>query len=185
MARAFIFHGTAGYPDENWFPWLKAELEKKGCETVVPQFPTPEGQTLENWFAVMEKNGWESGGETILVGHSLGGAFALRLLERGAKAKAAFLVGTPIGIGNVKNQKADGDFTGKPFDWKAIRKNCPEFSVFQSDNDPYVPIENGKELAKNLGVEMTFEPGCGHFNKASGFLKFDLLLGKIVGVLEK
>ncbi|KKS50273.1 MAG: hypothetical protein UW01_C0001G0132 [Candidatus Nomurabacteria bacterium GW2011_GWA2_43_66] len=24
--NAFIFHGTEGHPQENWFPWLKKEL---------------------------------------------------------------------------------------------------------------------------------------------------------------
>ncbi|MFA6489681.1 MAG: alpha/beta fold hydrolase [Candidatus Micrarchaeia archaeon] len=183
MAKAFIFHGTEGYPEENWFPWLKSELEKRGCATIVPQFPTPENQTLAGWFAAISKHEKELGTGTILIGHSLGGAFLLRLLERGAKAKAVFLVGTPIGMGNVKNQKGDDDFTGKAFDWKAIRKNCPSFFVIQSDNDPYVPIENGWELAKNLGVEMLFLPNCGHFNKAVGFTKFEFLLQKIETVL--
>lgn len=183
MANAFIFHGTAGYPEENWFPWLKAELEKRGCKTVVPQFPTPENQTLENWLAAMQPHRDELSPQTILIGHSLGGALLLRLLERGTKAKAAFLVATPIGWGKVRNQKTDDEFTGKPFDWKKIRENCPAFFVFQSDNDPYVPNENGRKLAKNLGVEMIFLPNCGHFNKVAGFTEFDFLLQKIEGVL--
>lgn len=182
--HAFIFHGTAGYPEENWFPGLKAGLEKRGCKTIVPQLPTPENQTLENWLEVAGKYNEEMADSPVLIGHSLGGAFLLRLLERGTKAKAVFLVGTPIGIGNVKNQKMDDDFTGKPFDWKKIRGSCPLFFVIQSDNDPYVPIENGRELAKKLGVEMLFLPNCGHFNKASGFVKFEFLLQKIEGVLR-
>jgi len=184
MARAFIFHGTAGYPEENWFPWLKAELEQRGCETIVPQFPTPENQSLEKWFAVADEYRRETEGAPILIGHSLGGAFLLRLLERGTRAKAAFLIGTPIGVGVVKNQRTDDDFTGKLFDWKKIRESCPLFFVIQSDNDPYVPIENGRELAKNLGVEMIFIPNCGHFNKAAGFVKFEFLLKKIEEVLD-
>ena len=42
----FIFHGTGGYPKENWFPWLKQQLEIKGFNVTVPQFPTPEGQSV-------------------------------------------------------------------------------------------------------------------------------------------
>ncbi len=55
--------------------------------------------------------------------------------------------------------------------------------MVNSDNDPYVCIENGKELSKQLETELIFVPGCGHFNKAAGFEKFDLLLEKMKEVL--
>ncbi len=45
--NVFIFHGSSGYPEENWFPWLKQKLEDKGLEVFVPKFPTPEGQSFE------------------------------------------------------------------------------------------------------------------------------------------
>ena len=41
MKTAIIIHGTEGYPEENWFPWLKSELEIIGYQTFVPQFPSP------------------------------------------------------------------------------------------------------------------------------------------------
>lgn len=41
MKIAFIFHGTAGFPEEDWFPRLKGKLEKRGYQVFVPQFPTP------------------------------------------------------------------------------------------------------------------------------------------------
>ena len=58
-------------------------------------------------------------------------------------------------------------------------KNSKRFVVFHSDNDPYVSLENGKELACHLGVNLTFLPSCGHFNAAAGFLKFERLLEEI------
>lgn len=180
MTKVFIFHGTGGSPEENWFPWLKKELEKLGCKVIVPQFPTPENQTLENWFKVLDNYKNDIDENTILVGHSLGGAFLLRVLESLEKPiKAAFLVATPIGIPPVKNWKTDKPFTGHPFDWEKIESNAKKFFVYHSDNDPYVGLENGKQLAHNLGVELTFIPNSGHFNKSAGFLEFEDLLTKI------
>ena len=113
------------------------------------------------------------------MGHSLGGTFLLRLLERGVKIKAAFLVAASAGIMPLKNWKTDLPFTKKPFNWAEIRKNCPKFVVFHSDNDPYVGITNSELLVKELGAEFVFVKGAGHFNKAAGYTEFELLLGKI------
>jgi predicted alpha/beta-fold hydrolase len=38
VTNIFIFHGTEGHPKENWFPWLKSELEAKDYNVIVPQF---------------------------------------------------------------------------------------------------------------------------------------------------
>jgi predicted alpha/beta hydrolase family esterase len=130
MTKVFIFHGTGGYPEENWFPWLKEKLEEKGCEVIVPQFPTPENQTLECWFKVFDKYRDKVDEDTILVGHSLGGSFLLRVLESLEKpARGAFFVGTPIGIPPIVNWSGDQPFTGHPFDWKKIRENSKKFCV--------------------------------------------------------
>ena len=51
--KALIFHGTHGSPEGNWFPWLHGELISKGWDVDVPAFPTPEGQSLDNWINVV------------------------------------------------------------------------------------------------------------------------------------
>lgn len=178
MANIFIIHGTNGHPQENWFPWLKAELEKLHCNVFVPKFPTPEGQTLENWLKVFEEHKCHLGGNPILVGHSLGVAFLLSVLET-TKAKAAFFVAGFTGPLGIPNDGINKSIAGREFDWKKIRKNCKRFYVFNSDNDPYVPLETGKELARNLGTEVILVKGAGHFNAKAGYTKFPLLLEKI------
>jgi len=70
-------------------------------------------------------------------------------------------------------------FLEKPFDWKKIRQNCKSFYVFHSDNDPYIPLSKAEELAKSLNAELIIVKNAGHFNKASGYIKFELLLEKI------
>lgn len=180
MANVFIFHGTGGYPEENWFPWLKEELEKLGYKVTIPQFPTPENQTLEAWFEVFDKYREQINSDTILVGHSLGGSFLLRVLESlNEPIKAAFLVAAPIGIPPIVNWSGDEPFTGHPFDWEKIKENSKSFYIYHSDNDPYVGLENGKQLSKNLETELIFIPKAGHFNKKAGYIQFNHLLENI------
>lgn len=177
MANVFIIHGTGGYPGENWFPWLKAEVEKRGHTAMVPQFPTPENQTLENWFATMEQYRAQYASDSLIVGHSLGGAFSLRVLEAApVQIRAAFLVSSPIGVPPIKNMEGDRPFIGHPFDWEKIKVAARRFEIFHSDNDPYVGLGNGQQLAANLNVKLNFVPNCGHFNATAGFLKFERLL---------
>ena len=108
----------------------------------------------------------------------------MRILERLKKpVKAACLVGTPVGVRPILNYERDCGFSGFSFDWETIAKNARHFVVFQSDNDPYVSLGNGKELAKNLGVKLDFVPNAGHFNSKAGYDTFDLLLEKLKPIL--
>jgi predicted alpha/beta hydrolase family esterase len=186
MKYVIIIHGTEGYPEENWFPWLKQELEKKGYKVFVPQFPSPPKvpAKIAEWFEVLENYEQYINEDTILIGHSLGGVFTLRILERlKHPVKAAYFVGTPIGVRPILNYVRDNSFSGFSFDWKSIIKKAHYFAVFQSDNDPYVSLGNGKELAKNLNVKLNFVPNAGHFNFKAGYKKFDLLLEKLKSIL--
>jgi predicted alpha/beta hydrolase family esterase len=180
MTNVFIIHGTHGCPEENWFPWLQVKLEKLGCHVSVPRFPTPEGQTLEAWFTVFEKYLEFYNVETILIGHSLGGAFALRVLEKyPTKIKSAYIVASPCGIVPSDFPGADLTdlpFVGHPFNWKVIQERASSFHVFHSDNDPYIDIKNSEETASKLGTEVILVPQAGHFNAKAGYTEFEALL---------
>lgn len=178
MSTIFIIHGVGGNPEENWFPWLKAELEKRGNRVIVPQFPTPEGQTLENWLTTLKTYEAELSSETIFVGHSLGGCFVLNLLEL-YPAKAAFLV-APV-FGKVENIFAPTmkSFYEYNFNWELLKNNCHHFEIFHSENDPYLKLEETEKLAKALDTPLTLIPGAGHFNAKAGYTTFEQLLERI------
>ncbi|MES2023758.1 MAG: alpha/beta hydrolase [Patescibacteria group bacterium] len=181
-SNIFIFHGTEGHPNENWFPWLREKLEEKDCKVFVPQFPSPPvvpAKILE-WFQVLKNYEQYFNENTIFVGHSLGGIFALRVLE-GLKhpIKAVFLIGTPIGVKPILNYDRDKSFSEFNFNWVTIKGNAKKFVVYQSDNDPYVSLGNGMQLAKELGVELNFIPNAGHFNMKAGYTSFPDLLEKV------
>ncbi len=186
-STVFIFHGTEGYPEENWFPWLKTELEKHSCRVFVPQFPSPPvvPAKIVEWFDVFKTYESQLSEETICIGHSLGGKFLLRVLEKCKHPiKAACFIGTPIGIPPIANNARDHAFTGNNFDWEIIKRNAGQCIVYQSDNDPYVGFENGKVLAKNLGTELSFVPNAGHFNTKAGYTRFEDLRDKILSILK-
>ncbi len=184
MPEVFIFHGTAGSPKGNWFPWLKSELENLGCRLTVPRFPTPEGQSLDSWLEILSKYEKQITVSTILIGHSLGGLFLLRLLERlSHRVAAAYFVAAPVGVKPILYYDGDEKFSGFSFNWKEIKKKASKFFVYHSDNDPYVSLGNGEELARRLGVNLTLIPSAGHLNAESGYTKFDRLLMDIKKIL--
>lgn len=176
-----IIHGAYGNPEESWFPWLKDELEKLNCKVFIPGFPTPKDQTLQNWINVFEGYKQRLEKDCIVVGHSLGSAFLLTVLERlNRPIKAAFFVsGFAEQLGNKEFDEINRTFVEKSFDWEKIKENCRDFHVFHSDDDPYVSLEKAEHLAKNLSVEVSLVKGAGHFNKRSGYGRFELLLEKI------
>lgn len=183
MANAFIFHGTYGYPEENWFPWLKYELEKLGCDTTVPKFPTPENQTLANWLKLFTPLEGKLNSETILIGHSMGSAFALDILQMKArKVRAVFLVSPSIADlpdPEDKFNKLNRSFYEKGFDWNTIKESSNSFHAIGSDNDPYIPMSEMEKVAKYLGIKLTVIKGAGHFNKKAGYAEFPQLLAMI------
>ena len=180
MTNIFIIHGAYGHPEENWFPWLKSELEKLDCRVFIPEFPTPENQSLENWLRVFKDYEQYLDKDSIVVGHSLGSAFLLNVLEKLDKPiTAAFFVSGFTGLLNHPIDEINKTFVDKRFDWQKIKQNCSKFYVFHSDNDPYVLLEEAKQLVKNLDTDVILVKNAGHFNKKAGYTKFELLFEKI------
>ncbi len=181
MTNIIIIHGTGGSPNGNWFPWLKSELEKLDCRVFVPKFPTPQNQSLDNWLKIFKDYEKYLDENSIVVGHSLGPAFLLSVLENIKRPiKAAFFVAGFTGLlNNLEFDELNKTFVTKRFDWAKIRNNCKKFYVINSDNDPYGSLERGKIFTKNLGTELITLKNAGHINLEAGYSKFDFLLEKI------
>ena len=189
MRTVFIIHGSYGNPDENWFPWLKSELEHLGCRVIVPQFQTPPdedpkygGHKLHMWFEKFNEYKEFIGEDTILVGHSRGCIFIYRILEKLQKPiYASFLVGpwltrwtTPV------NWKHVDSFHEDKFHWDHMKKMCNHIEVYQSTNDE-IPVEEGKIIAEKLDATIHIVENGGHFNVARdpSYVTFPLLLENI------
>lgn len=176
MATVFIFHGLSGSPGGNWFPWFRGKLEKEGHVVTAPQFPGANRPTLDAWLKYFEQYEKLLSEKTILVGHSLGATFVLRLLEKLPRpVRASFLVAPVVGEMQNELDPLVAPFIRNGFDWGKIKKNAGSCHLFHSDNDPFIALAQVKNAARELGAIFHLLPGAGHMNEADGFTTFEQL----------
>ncbi len=185
--RAVMIHGAYGSPQENWFPWLLAELKSQGLDAYLPGFPTPEGQTLDAWRDVFVERVGRLDDSTILIGHSLGVGFILNLLEEAeSPVLGCFLVSAFVGLlGLPEFDAVNASFVDRKFDWQRIKRNAGHVRVYNGDNDPYVPLSRGADIATHLGVNLQVIKGGGHINASAGYTTFPRLLGDVLDLVRR
>lgn len=191
-----IFHGSFGNPEENWFPWLKEELEKLGQDVLSPQFPVDtwenitelgedhlsELQNLTNWTTAFEEEVLPKLKHDLplcFVGHSLAPVFILHMVDKhnlqldSAMFVAPFLqhLGRAWQIDTVNSS-----FYKTDFDFEKLKKLIPLSYAFISDNDPYVPKDKAYEFVEKIGSQLVLIENGGHFNNSAGFTTFPQLL---------
>jgi len=175
MSTVFIIHGIYGHTKENWLPWLKKELIKKGYSVIIPQFPKTKHQHLSDWIKVLDKHKNYIKDDVIFIGHSLGGAFILNILQAKKAAKTILVACVTGPLKNIFDPFMK-DITHRKFDFKKIRENCKRIHLVASDNDPYVPIKKSLTLAKKLKITPVILKNAGHINSSSGYKKLPLIL---------
>ena len=166
MKNAVILHGTGNNSQGNWFPWLKGELKKKDYKVWVPDLPEsdrPNGKLNAEYIL---KN-WELNEDSLIVGHSSGAVTIFSILQALPENKR---VAKCIFISAFKNNLGEenlSDLFTEPFDFSKIKHKAKKFIFVHSDNDPYIPVEQAVELAKEVDGELIIKPGQGHFNLSS------------------
>ncbi len=173
MRSAYIFHDAFSDPLSDWYPWMKTTLESQGYVVVVPQFPTPAGQSYESWKAAMKNYLDKFDEQTLFIGHGSGGLFAIRLLdELSIKIAGLFLVASYAEpIGHVGYDRVNETFFKQGLDWDKIKKSALVIDVFAGSDDPFVPKKAIDSLAEKLGETVHYIPDGGHLNRASGFVQ--------------
>lgn len=175
--KALIFHGTHGSPQGNWFQWLQEHLMIEGWQVATPKLPTPENQSYDNWKLALEKQIPGYADVDVVVGHSCGGSFALRLLEESLiEPEQVILVSTVSGKLDNEFDELNHSFIDKPFNWDVIKQACDNFTLLHGDNDPYVPLNQAKSLADNLQTNLIVIENGGHLNSENGYDQFPEIL---------
>ena len=152
VKRFVILHGKGSSSKDNFYAWLRKELENRGFEVQVPNLPgQDEPDDLKQ--AEFVKNNCTLDEQTVIIGHSFGGVLALRLLEQDIKINRAILIATPFS-GKFLDGKLRATVTAavqKGFDFGAIKKHSFGFTLLYDQGDLIVPMSDGEELAKKIG----------------------------------
>ncbi len=152
-----ILHGFEGRPDGNFKPWLKKELEAKGGVVIIPALPNPDQPNIEEQITFITDNA-QFNSHTVLVGHSLGVAVALKALERrGVKIKKLVLM-AGFAQPKLNTDELDAYFPSfdRTFDFEKIRSLAEEIVVIHDNKDTCVPREQAELLGKELHVKPVF-----------------------------
>jgi predicted alpha/beta hydrolase family esterase len=175
--RALILHGIDSDQTGNWFPWLKAELEKIGYEVWVPDLPNADRPNVQRYTKFLLDKNWDFQ-DSLVIGHSSGAVEVLDLLENlpeGVKVDTAIMVA--IFKGDL-GWEALKDLGYLRFDYAKIRQNAKQLIVIHSDDDPHCALDDAVEIAKDLGAETKILHGMKHFSISTDprFHKFPELL---------
>ncbi len=183
MKRAIIIHGWTGKPTDNWFQWLKDELNKLGYTAETPEMPNADKPKLSEW---MEKlRSLKPDENTLLIGHSLSNSLILHYLEKlETKAKGVVLVAAWNWL--IEDlREYHQTFFEKDFDYDLIKSKKLPIVILNSTDDPYIDFERSKNLPIKLGAKFITVENAGHFNTKAGYTKFPQLLEVIINDLNK
>ena len=164
--KYLLLHGYKNTSKEIFFPWLKNELETAGHEVICLDLPNSDKPDVAEQVEFVLKN-TSLDGDTVLLGHSLGGVVAMKLAER-MKGKLAKLVLVDSFIRPDFNfdYKDDAIITSKgwDFDFEMIKSSAEEIILITSKSYPIIKEEQVKEMWNKLEAKLILgEPEDWHF----------------------
>ena len=184
MPRVIIVHRWSGGPSDDWRPWLKKELEKRGYEVLNPEMPDRDTPVIGSWVRRLAEVAGTPDARTYFVGHSIGCQAILRYLQT---------INTPVGGAvfvagwfNLKNMEdAEVEEIAKPWiktpiDIAKIKKVLPKSVLIISDNDPYDALEENKRRFGEFGARVVVVPGAGHFTAG----EVPVILEQVTGIIK-
>lgn len=172
--KVLLLHGWGGSDSPHWQSYIAAEIARDyGCVSFLklPNFESPDKNI---WIKETQKELKEFKA-SVVVCHSLANILWFHMCnsELLEDVKYLFLVAPPSLKSNISELNN--------FFPVEVPKNLHAKKVFLicSNNDPYMSIEEAKELQNQLDIEMEILEDAGHINADSGFGEWKWMLEKI------
>lgn len=175
MSRVLLLHGWGGSDFPHWQSWLASELAKDyGCVNFL-RLKKPDTPTKDEWMYQL-KEALEDFKPDVVVCHSLANILWFHLCNEEPnmpEIKKLFLVAPPSLKKEIKEVNTF-------FPIKAPQKlYAKEALLVASTNDPYMDIDEAKELEKTLNISMEVLVDAGHINADSGFGEWEWILQQL------
>jgi len=179
----FLIHGYTAHPEDNWFPWLKKELQKENEDLFLLEMPNSQNPNPVEWNRHCDETIPQTDGITI-IGHSLGCIEALRFVER-------------HDIKNVNLVLVSGfdektytlpqllEFTNKPVDYTNVLKKINQSVVITAFDDDIIPYTYSQTLARHLNCKMILMPEGKHFIDRDGVLELPVVYDELLSFINK
>jgi len=186
VKKVFLIHGWDGNPENAWFPWLKAELEAKDFEVIIPAMPNPEEPKIDEWVSKLKELANDPDEEIYFIGHSIGCQTILRYLEslsENAKVGGVIFVAGWFHLTNLsgpEEEKIAQPWLETPINFDKIITHTNNFLAIFSNNDPFVLLSDKDIFKEKLGAEIIIEQEKGHFDDEAGIKELPSALNSLL-----
>lgn len=186
MKKVLILHGWWWDNQENWFPWLKNELELDWFQVFVPVLPNTDNPNLREQLDYISDYYNKVWNIDYMVWHSLGCKLALHLIEKFKITNISCILVAPTYRWLTDELWKEvywsaydnlNEYINKDLEYKNLWN---KYTIFLSDNDPYINVENAKNYYSNLeNVSFIDFHNMWHFNEWAWIYKLPDLLNCI------
>jgi uncharacterized protein len=176
MDKALILHGWFCKPEDHWYKSVGESLKKQGIDVSIPILENNETPTLKDWTNSALKK-FEIDENTLIIGHSLGAALAMKLVENLDFSIEQLVLVAAWDFWDLT--KEHETFYAGGLNHKKIIQNSHKRTLVLSDDDPFIPTCNeyqAEEMKKRFEAELITIKNGQHFREEDGFIKFPQLL---------
>ena len=179
MKRVLILYGWHGSDAPHWQDWLAKSLLKRGYQVSFPQLSDNLRPEKSLWLQEAKK-AFDVIRPDIVIAHSMGNTLWFHLCNEGMVTPVSnlVLVAPPRDLSEINDIKSFFPCK-RPSDLFA-----KESIMICSDDDPYISVDESKELSKQLGCRLKLIEKAGHINSDSGFGPWPWMLEYILSLGE-
>lgn len=183
MTRVILVHRWSGGPNDDWRPWLKVELQKRGYEVLVPEMPDTHTPVIEKWVTKLAEVIGTPDKDTYFIGHSIGCQTILRYLETiDTPVGGAVFVAGWFNLANMETEeekKTAEPWINRPINLEKVKQILPKSTLIISDNDPYNCFEENNKKFEELGSKIMVLPNAGHITAEDGFTELPQVIDEL------